>query len=188
MKIYTKTGDKGDTGLWGGKRVSKDSARIQTYGTVDECNAVLGIARAAWSDSPLDQMLAELQNQLFVLGSDLASPLESQNVPRIQDQQVSWLEEQIDTLEQDLAPLTQFILPGGTAQAAQLHLARTVCRRAERWAVSLRQTESVNPPALIYLNRLSDLLFVAARAANQAAKISDVPWQSPRITAKDQSL
>lgn len=180
MKIYTKTGDQGDTGLWGGKRVSKDSTRIQTYGTVDECNAVLGLARAAWTDSPHDALLAEVQNQLFVLGSDLASPLENENVPRISDEQVGWLESQIDALEQDLAPLTQFILPGGSPQAAQLHLARTICRRAERWVVSLRAEEPVNPPALLYLNRLSDLLFVAARAVNSAAGVADVPWQSPR--------
>ena len=176
MKIYTKTGDQGDTGLWGGKRVSKDALRIQTYGTVDECNAVLGLARASAPNSALDEMLAEIQHQLFVLGSDLASELSNTQVPRIEPAQVDWLETQIDTLEAGLPPLTNFILPGGSILAAQLHLARTVCRRAERLTVGLSQQEATNPQALIYLNRLSDLLFVAARSANQQAGIQDVPW------------
>lgn len=176
MKIYTKTGDKGDTGLWGGRRVSKDDARIHAYGTVDECNAVIGIARAAEAGG-LDEMLAAIQNQLFVLGSDLASELGNDKVPRIESRHVAWLEAQIDRLEADLPPLSAFILPGGTPQASQLHLARTVCRRAERWGVGLAAQEAVNPEALIYLNRLSDLLFVAARAANHAQHRPDIPWQ-----------
>lgn len=177
MKIYTKTGDKGSTGLWGGRRVSKDDARIQTYGTVDECNAVIGLARALKPEAGLDELLAKLQNQLFVLGSDLASELGNDKVPRISQDHVAGLEQAIDTLEAELPPLTQFILPGGSPVASHLHLARTVCRRAERWAVSLQRLEPVNEQALIYLNRLSDLLFVAARVANLRAGLADVPWQ-----------
>ena len=179
MKIYTKTGDQGSTGLWGGRRVSKDDLRIQAYGTVDERNAVLGLARTSGPDTELDGMLAAIQNQLFVLGSDLAAELDNDKVPRIDAGLIAWLEDRIDALESGLAALTQFILPGGSSLAAQLHLARTVCRRAERWAVSLQQQEPVNAQALIYLNRLSDLLFVAARAANQRAGVADIPWEKP---------
>jgi len=179
MKIYTKTGDSGDTGLWGGQRVSKDAARIQSYGTVDECNAVLGLARATLSVPQLDTLLAEVQNQLFVVGSDLASDLNVKQVPRIAAADVAYLETQIDTLETELPPLTQFILPGGSQGAAYLHLARTICRRAERWVVTLQQSEAINSLVLIYLNRLSDLLFVAARFANHSSGQADVPWQKP---------
>lgn len=187
MKIYTKTGDQGSTGLWGGKRVSKDALRIQAYGTVDECNAVLGLARLNQSASPLDPLLQEIQNQLFVLGADLATETDSPHIPRIAQSEIDWLEDSIDQLEQGLPPLSQFILPGGSPSAAHLHLARTVCRRAERWIVSLQQTESINPLALIYLNRLSDLLFVMARAANQEAGQNDIPWQNPLSTKSEGS-
>ncbi|MGV3524556.1 MAG: cob(I)yrinic acid a,c-diamide adenosyltransferase [Candidatus Sericytochromatia bacterium] len=179
MKIYTKTGDRGDTALWGGQRVPKDALRIQSYGTVDECNAVLGLARASLTDPALDALLGKLQDQLFVVGSDLASDLSVTQVPRIGREAVAALEASIDALESELAPLQQFILPGGTAAAAQLHLARTVCRRAERWVVSLQREEEINPEVVIYLNRLSDLLFVAARVANARAGVADVPWQKP---------
>lgn len=180
MKIYTKTGDQGSTGLWGGKRLSKAAERIQSYGTVDECNAVLGVARTCGPDEGLDGLLMELQNQLFVLGSDLASDLDNDKVPRIEAELVVWLEGRIDALESELPPLTQFILPGGTPLAAQLHLARTVCRRAERLVVGLQTLEPVNSQALIYLNRLSDLLFVMARVANHRARQADIPWQKPQ--------
>lgn len=181
MKIYTRTGDTGETGLFGGQRVAKDALRVHAYGTADECNAAVGLARAAGLDAGLDAMLAEVQNQLFVVGADLATPGESAHIPRVGAGEVRFLEEAIDELEASLEPLRQFILPGGTQGAAQLHLARTICRRAERWAVSLAQAEPVGPQVLVYLNRLSDFLFVAARAANGRAGAADVPWVSPRL-------
>lgn len=181
MKIYTRTGDSGETGLWGGIRVTKDSPRVQAYGTVDECNAALGLARAAGLAPELDQLIAQLQNQLFVVGADLATPGEATNIPRIGAAEIAFLEQHIDALEESLEPLRQFILPGGTMAAAYLHLARTVCRRAERWAVSLSHEEEIGAYVVVYLNRLSDLLFVAARAANARAGMPDVPWVSPRL-------
>jgi cob(I)alamin adenosyltransferase len=184
MKIYTRTGDDGTTGLWGGLRVPKDSLRVQAYGTVDECNAVLGVARASGLDPELDTLIAGIQDQLFVVGADLATPGESATIPRIGSDEVLALEEAIDSLETRLAPLRQFILPGGNPAAAQLHFARTVCRRAERWTISLANEEPMNEQVLKYLNRLSDFLFTAARAANAHAGIADIPWNSPRIQTK----
>lgn len=181
MKIYTKTGDAGQTGLFGGQRVSKDSLRVHAYGTADECNAALGVARASGLDPALDELIGEIQAQLFVVGADLATPGDSPHIPRVGEAEVRFLEETIDRLEGELEPLRQFILPGGTPGAAQLHLARTICRRAERWAVSLAQEEALNAQVLTYLNRLSDMLFVAARAANARAGRVDVPWVSPRL-------
>jgi cob(I)alamin adenosyltransferase len=182
MKIYTKTGDSGETGLWGGLRIAKDAARVQAYGTIDECNAAIGVARASGTDAGLDAILAHIQNQLFVVGADLATPGEAANIPRIGAEEIAFLEHSIDTLEQQLEPLKQFILPGGTLAAAQLHLARTICRRAERWVVGLaRQEPTLSEHVGVYLNRLSDCLFVLARAANARAKVADVPWSSPRI-------
>jgi cob(I)alamin adenosyltransferase len=183
MKLYTKTGDDGETGLWGGLRVSKDTIRVHAYGTVDECNAAIGLARAHGTVDALDTFLAAIQNQLFVVGSDLATPGDAANIPRVQSADVDSLEHAIDSLEETLAPLTQFILPGGSLVAAQLHMARTVCRRAERYVVTLAREEACNAVIGIYLNRLSDFLFVAARAANHAAAIPDVPWKSPRTSA-----
>ena len=182
MKIYTKTGDAGETGLRGGLRVPKDAARVQAYGTVDECNAAIGVARAApgAAEAQLEAILARIQNQLFVVGADLATPGEAASIPRIGPDEIAFLEQTIDALEAELAPLRQFILPGGTPAAAQLHLARTVCRRAERWVVALARAETVGPSVAIYLNRLSDCLFVLARAANARAGLPDVPWSSPR--------
>jgi cob(I)alamin adenosyltransferase len=179
VKIYTKTGDAGETGLWGGLRVPKDALRVHAYGTVDECNAAIGIARASNMPTELDALLGQIQNQLFVVGSDLATPGEATYIPRISANDVTTLENAIDDLEAGLEPLRQFIQPGGTLAAAQLHLARTVCRRAERWVVSLAREEAVNPEVSVYLNRLSDLLFVAARAANAFANVPDVPWEKP---------
>ena len=185
MKIYTKTGDDGETGLWGGRRIAKDAPRVQAYGTVDECNAVLGLARAGGLDAALDELLGQLQQQLFVVGADLSTPGEATgSIARIGPQEVSALEQAIDRFEDELEPLRQFILPGGTLAAAHLHVARTVCRRAERWVVALARDEAVNPALIIYLNRLSDLLFVLARAANARAGTPDVPWQSPRQQAE----
>jgi cob(I)alamin adenosyltransferase len=181
MKIYTKTGDAGETGLFGGQRVPKDALRVHAYGTVDECNAAVGLARAAGLDPGLDGLLAQVQSQLFVAGADLATPGERASIPRVSEAEVLFLEGAIDELEGGLEPLRQFILPGGTQGAAQLHVARTICRRAERWVVSLAQAEPVNGQALVYLNRLSDFLFIAARAANARAGVPDVPWVSPRL-------
>src|ERR1700712_5105422 len=124
MKIYTKTGDAGETGLWGGLRVPKDAARVQAYGTVDECNAAIGVARAHGPDAGLDAILAQIQNQLFVVGADLATPGAAANIPRVGPDEIAFLEQTIDALEVELEPLKQFILPGGTLAAAQLHLAR----------------------------------------------------------------
>lgn len=183
MKIYTRTGDQGHTGLWGGKRISKDTVRIQTYGTVDECNAVIGLACALLSDSPADmrlqELLSQVQNELFVVGSDLASELSLESPTRVKQESVALLETWIDSLETELPALTQFILPGGHPVAAHLHLARTVCRRAERLVVRLQHQEEINEAVMFYLNRLSDFLFVAARYANHVNAIPDVPWQKP---------
>jgi cob(I)alamin adenosyltransferase len=184
MKIYTKTGDAGETGLFGGSRVPKDDARVEAYGTVDELNCVLGLARAALpASSTLDPLLARLQSELFDLGSELATPparLETRlgaRIPLTTDERVTAIEAEIDRLEEPLPPLKNFILPGGTSAAAALHVARAVCRRAERCVVALARTETVRPEALRYLNRLSDLLFVLARYANQQGGVADVTWQ-----------
>ena len=180
MKIYTKTGDEGTTGLLGNRRVSKDDIRIEAYGTIDELNAVLGLARAQGLDSAADSLAAQLQDELFSVGSALADPDPKgrcHNAIRVEH--TSRLERIIDGLESELAPLSTFILPGGALPAATIHLARTVCRRAERLVVRLtRQPDADVPPALIvYLNRLGDLLFVLARAVNHRAKVSDIPWK-----------
>jgi len=184
LKIYTKTGDDGETGLWGGLRVGKDSARVQAYGTVDECNAAIGVARAVLGALPelydLDALLAYIQNQLFVVGADLATPGAAASIPRIGADEIAFLEQTIDALEGDLEPLKQFILPGGTLAAAQLHVARTICRRAERAVVALAREESIGQNIGVYLNRLSDCLFVLARTANIRSGVPDVPWDSPR--------
>jgi cob(I)alamin adenosyltransferase len=180
MKIYTKTGDNGTTGLWGGLRVAKDGLRLHAYGTVDECNSVLGIARASGLDARLDEIVAHIQGQLFVVGADLATPGEAANIPRVSAEDVVALEGFIDDLEAELEPLKAFILPGGSMAAAQLHLARTVCRRAERWVVGLAREEIINQHVAVYLNRLSDLLFVLARHANLTAGIADTPWHNPQ--------
>jgi cob(I)alamin adenosyltransferase len=180
LKIYTKTGDEGMTGLLGSGRVPKDGVRIAAYGTVDELNALLGVARAQGLDSSADQLVAELQNELFLVGSALADPApEGQFHNTITHAHVERLEQTIDRLETELEPLVQFILPGGSQPAAQLHLARTVCRRAERLVVRLSRQpgEAVAGPVLIYLNRLSDLLFVLARAVNRRAGVGDVLWK-----------
>ncbi|MBP3193593.1 cob(I)yrinic acid a,c-diamide adenosyltransferase [Natronogracilivirga saccharolytica] len=180
MKIYTKSGDHGETSLFGGQRVSKNHSRIDAYGTVDELNTIIGIARTADPVPEIEQLLDQLQNELFVLGADLATPPEkSSRVQRVGNDQVSLLEESIDRLEKSLEPLTSFILPGGSSCSAYLHHARTVCRRAERICFSCKQSEIISQEALIFLNRLSDLLFVMARFQNKAKRIDDVKWQAP---------
>ncbi|PLX32121.1 MAG: ATP:cob(I)alamin adenosyltransferase [Ignavibacteria bacterium] len=179
MKIYTKTGDGGETGLFGGRRVSKNSVRIEAYGTVDELNASIGLANSAVTDARLRSMLMTIQHTLFVLGSDLATPLETKNVHlrRISETDVKALELQIDTLEAELEPLRNFILPGGTEASSRLHVCRTICRRAERCIVQLDGTEDINTFDIHYINRLSDFLFVLARYANHAAGQPDIDWQ-----------
>jgi cob(I)alamin adenosyltransferase len=180
VKIYTKTGDQGMTGLLGKNRVPKDDIRIEAYGTVDELNAVLGVVRAQGVDSAADAVLAQLQSDLFVVGSALADNSPSGPFHHaITAEHVTGLENHIDLLETELRPLTQFILPGGTLAAAHIHLARTVCRRAERLTVSLsrRSGENVSGSLVVYLNRLSDLLFVLARVVNHRAGVADTPWE-----------
>ncbi len=182
MKIYTKTGDLGETGLFGGPRVRKDAPRIEAYGTVDELNALLGLARAETLGGDFDQLLARIQNELFDLGAELATPdPQAKHTAIIGATHIADLEAAIDRYEAQLAPLKQFILPGGTRGAAIVHLARTVCRRAERRLVTLAASEPVSQTAIIYLNRLSDLLFVLARAINQAGGSPDVPWQKSSV-------
>jgi cob(I)alamin adenosyltransferase len=178
LKIYTKTGDQGTTGLFGGGRVSKSAPRITAYGEVDELNAVLGIVRAETAHEPIRISITEIQGHLFTLGAQLASPKADPKIERMTSRHVELLERQIDVITQTLAPLKNFILPGGTRTSAFLHLARTVCRRAERATVSLTAIpgETVDQWVLIYLNRLSDFLFTLARLANQLEKTEDIPW------------
>ncbi len=182
MKIYTKTGDDGTTGLFAGDRVGKDHPRISAYGTVDELNSFLGLAllQVDFEKSPrLIAIINRLQNELFVLGGDLATPgVTSYKVPRIEESHIISLEKDIDDLQVGLEPLKQFILPGGSHLASYLHLARTVCRRAEREVVSLARVEKIDTKPSIYLNRLSDLLFVMSRVANADQGVADVAWYS----------
>jgi cob(I)alamin adenosyltransferase len=181
MKIYTKTGDDGTTGLFGGGRVSKSNHRVEAYGTVDELNAVLGMARSSNTDDlEMHEILGKLQETLFVLGADLATPegKGGESAMRLATHEASGLEEIIDKCQGQLEPLKNFVLPGGCPQAAQLHLARTVCRRAERQVVSMLESEiPLNAEILIYLNRLSDLLFVLGRWANSRADQPETLWQ-----------
>ncbi len=180
-KVYTRTGDDGTTALGSGRRLSKDAPRVACYGTVDELNSVLGVVRATGVATRLDALLATVQNELFHLGSDLCTLEEDKDrtpVPRIEERHVVALESAIDALQEDLAPLTNFVLPGGAPAAAHLHVARTVCRRAERKLVSLARDEAVGGHTLRYLNRLSDLLFVMARWENREKGVDDVTWDA----------
>ncbi len=182
MKIYTRTGDSGSTGLFGGTRVSKSSRRMHAYGTLDELNACLGIVLAEETlPELLRPQLETIQSMLFSLGADLATPLESSaSILRIEAEQADVLEQWIDAMEEQLTPLTQFICPGGDAVAATLHMARTICRRAERWIVELKGHEAITPGVLVYVNRLSDYLFVAARYANKQSGAPEQPVIIPR--------
>lgn len=183
MKIYTKTGDAGETGLFGGARVSKDDTRVEAYGDVDELNSVIGVVLTHTAAlSSLAQVSAELrriQSELFDLGAELArdpSKDPHPSSPRIDNEAIARLERAIDEQTSELPALATFILPGGSAPSAALHVARTVCRRAERRVVSLGHVSEVRPVDLRYLNRLSDLLFVFARTCNHRLDIDDVPW------------
>ncbi len=180
-RIYTRTGDDGTTALGFGGRVPKDDLRVDCYGTVDELNACVGVVRTAGAPPDLDRELARIQNELFHLGSDLCMPESAKEihpVPRIEPRHVAALEAAIDRFNAESPPLENFVLPGGTAAAAGLHVARTVCRRAERLLVTLARRETVNATAAAYLNRLSDALFVFARTANRRAGRDDVLWDS----------
>jgi len=181
LKIYTKTGDRGDTGLFGGGRVGKDHPRVDAYGDVDELNAVIGMARAVEMMPRVDEVLVPLQRDLFGIGALLATPdpekmHQQLEKARIDGGRIAELERAIDDCERELEPLKAFILPGGTPKAAALHVARTVCRRAERKVVHLQRDVALPELVVVYLNRLSDLLFVLARVANRRAGAGEVTW------------
>jgi cob(I)alamin adenosyltransferase len=185
VKIYTKTGDAGETGLFGGPRVRKSDARVEAYGEVDELNAALGVVRAQVEDPELEGHLARVQDELFCVGAELATPRDARAravIPPVEPRWIARLEEAIDAWEAELVPLRQFVLPGGTRTAAALHLARCVCRRAERRVAGLPEVEAPSPATLAYLNRLSDFLFVAARLANHRAGRKETAWdpRAPR--------
>ncbi len=181
VKIYTKTGDSGDTGLFGGGRVQKDDPRVEAYGDVDELNAVLGLARAIEPMPRVDEILIPMQRDLFSIGALLATP-DREKMERhlakanIDERRISDLERAIDDCEKELEPLKAFIIPGGSRKGAVLHVARTVCRRAERRVVALQREVEIPPLVVIYLNRLSDLLFTLARVANIRAGAGEVTW------------
>ncbi|MCC7293270.1 MAG: cob(I)yrinic acid a,c-diamide adenosyltransferase [Phycisphaerales bacterium] len=176
MKLYTRTGDAGQTSLFGGRRTSKDDARVAAYGDVDETNAAIGLA-ATGAAELLASLLRQLQSDLFVLGSELADPDLEGKSPRLGAADVERLERWIDEACASVAPMRQFILPGGSELASRLHLARTISRRAERAVVTLNADTPLGGHSLVYLNRLSDLLFALARQANAAAGVPDVPWK-----------
>jgi cob(I)alamin adenosyltransferase len=181
MKIYTKTGDSGDTGLFGGGRVPKNHPRVEAYGDVDELNAAVGMARAAGPMPRIDEVLVPIQRDLFAIGALLATPNrekmhEHLEKARVDEERIAELERAIDACDAELEPLRAFVLPGGSPKAATLHLARTICRRAERRVVELQSDTDIPPLTVIYLNRLSDLLFTLARLANARAGSGEVTW------------
>lgn len=178
MKIYTKTGDHGETSLFSGGRVSKAHLRVEAYGTVDELNSVIGAARAAQPSAQTDEWLETVQNHLLHMGADLATPQDAKAdwIVRISAENITWLEMRIDEMTAVLPELKNFILPGGSPAAAQIHIARTVCRRAERLVVALGENEALGDHVLVYLNRLSDFLFTLARYENQQAGIPETRW------------
>lgn len=180
MKIYTKSGDKGETGLFGGERVSKDSLRIEAYGTVDELNSFIGLALNEVNDTQVKNLLEKIQNLLFELGSDLSAPdnetNKKHNIPRITKSHYEEIEKEIDKFDSQLEELRNFILPGGSKSAAVLHICRTICRRAERRVVALQNAVNIGNDIVIFLNRLSDLFFVLARYENKVSGIPDMKW------------
>ncbi|MHB1688501.1 MAG: cob(I)yrinic acid a,c-diamide adenosyltransferase [Ignavibacteriaceae bacterium] len=181
MKIYTKTGDEGLTGLFGGERVSKDSARIEAYGSVDELNSFISLAVIEVKSEEVKNLLLKIQNQLFVVGSDLATPDSEKNkrynIPRVTKQFYLDVEKEIDYFESKLEPLKNFILPSGTKGAALLHVCRAICRRVERQIVTLKSTVNIGDNILIFINRISDLFFVLARYENHFSNVSDTKWE-----------
>jgi cob(I)alamin adenosyltransferase len=178
-KIVTRTGDNGTTGLAGGKRVSKDSPRVWANGTVDELSSAIGAARSISADAGLDTRLRQIQNDLFTLGAELATPADGfrEGMPRIEQHHVAELEKWVEDLTRELGPLEEFILPGGDPVAAQLHMARTICRRAERFCVRLSKEEKIGEWVVPYLNRLGDALFTLARWANKKAGVKETYWK-----------
>ena len=178
MRIYTRTGDDGETGLYLGDRVPKDEPRIEAYGTVDELSATLGLCSCHTADPTKRELIESFQSDLFEVGAALATADPEKQLDRITEETISKLETAIDQFEVDLSELKSFVLPGGGMGAAHFHVARVVCRRAERRVVSLMRTTKINKNVLPYLNRLSDLLFVLARHENHIAGIEDIPWQS----------
>ncbi|WKD86840.1 Cob(I)yrinic acid a,c-diamide adenosyltransferase [Polaribacter huanghezhanensis] len=185
MKIYTKTGDKGTTALFGGTRVPKHHLRIESYGTVDELNSYIGLVRDQKIDENAINSLIRIQNELFTLGSMLATPPEKEilksgkerlNIPKITSENVVLLEQEIDTMNLELPQMTNFILPGGNQTVSFCHIARCICRRTERLVTALNETETVNPAILEYLNRLSDYLFVLARKLSKDLSVKETPW------------
>ena len=181
MKIYTKGGDKGETSLIGGSRVSKDDLRIEAYGTVDELNSVLGLCRDSAREKSQDAVLRNIQNQLFNIGSQLANEKgEAIKLPVLQAEQISALEKAIDEMSEALPPLRNFVLPGGDQAASFAHLARTICRRAERRVISLQKEVEIDPLMIQYLNRLSDYFFTLARFFTQSHEGEETPWLPER--------
>ncbi|MGD8778266.1 MAG: cob(I)yrinic acid a,c-diamide adenosyltransferase [Ignavibacteria bacterium] len=181
MKIYTKTGDKGETSLFGGQRVSKDNLRIEAYGTVDELNAYLGQAVAVSKSEAIKKVLYKIQNELFTVGADLATPKDKnikKEIPRVNEKMVEGLENLIDEFDSKLPSLKNFVLPGGSLGASNLHIARTICRKIERRIVTLSNEENIGEYILKYLNRLSDLLFILARYENLESNTPDITWQN----------
>jgi cob(I)alamin adenosyltransferase len=188
VKIYTKTGDKGETGLIGGKRVSKSDPRIIAYGSIDELNSNIGLIISVLNNKNRDifldliDFLVKIQNDLFIIGSDLADPrpiLENEaRTPRVAENMASYLEHMIDKFEAELSPIKFFILPGGSLESSLLHISRSVARRAETTVTALSKSQTINPTILIYLNRLSDVFFVAARLVNRRIGVDDIPWRS----------
>lgn len=177
MKIYTKTGDSGETSLFGGQKVSKGSLRIDSYGTVDELNSIIGMALSHPHSSKTNELLNTVQQHLFILGADLATPHSREiRIDRISENEIKFLEQAIDQMEESLPPLKFFILPGGTETGSTLHFARTVCRRAERVSVLCSAEEEISATAIKYLNRLSDFLFVLGRFENHTSGKEETPW------------
>jgi cob(I)alamin adenosyltransferase len=180
LRIYTKTGDTGETGLFGGGRVPKHHARVAAYGVVDELNAVVGVALASVADESIAGLLRDIQPDLFVVGAHLATPAATRGrrpaLPPLPSGRIAEFEQAIDAADDELPPLDAFVMPGGSPGGAALHHARTVCRRAERAAVALAASEAVEPDVLVYLNRLSDLLFVLARLENQRSGVAERKW------------
>lgn len=182
FKIYTKTGDKGETGLFGGKRLPKSHIRIEAYGTVDELNAYIGLVRDVNENDEVRQLLKEIQDRLFTIGANLASdPSKNMSTPDIQTSDIELLEKAMDKMDAELAPLKNFILPGGHTAVSFCHIARCVCRRAERLVVALNLTEPVEPILIRYLNRLSDYLFVLGRKMAKNLDVKEVVWSSRKV-------
>ncbi len=182
MKIYTKTGDEGTTGLLGGRRVPKSDNRVKAYGNVDEINSIIGIILANQLDDGIRNLLLKIQNELFIAGSDLSNPNTNDASNRVNITMVEFLEKKIDELENELTPTSNFILPGGTKIASLIHFARTVVRRSETQIITLSESEKINDDCKKYFNRLSDLLFVLARVVNKRSGVSDVIWEPAKDT------